>query len=203
MQIKRPTPRLRRLPAEMPALRFMNDMKLKSVIFPLLFVLIFAFSNRAQEIAFDPDVPNLKKINDFLYRGGKPTAEGMLKLARMGVKTVINLRNDGSDRDEEAEWAKKANLNFFTVPLNIWFRPKDSQMKKILAIIEAAANQPVYVHCRLGADRSGMVVAVYRITHDGWTAKEANDEAKANGLGKWQIRMRDYINDVYRDFRKK
>ncbi len=179
-------------------------MTMKLRIGCLLFLSALLLTNFvcAQETAENPDLPNLKQINEKLYRGGKPTEVGMKELARMGVKTVINLRNDGSDRDEEAGWAKEANLKFVTVPLNIWFRPKNSQIEEILKIIDVAENQPVYIHCRLGADRSGMVIAVYRIARENWTAKQANAEAKENGLGKWQIRMRDYINDYYKNFKK-
>jgi protein tyrosine/serine phosphatase len=137
-----------------------------------------------------------------LYRGGRPTEAGMKELVARGIKTVINLRNNLDDGAQEEVWAKAAGLNFYTVPLNIWFRPKKSQMDTIMNIVSRREDQPVYVHCNLGADRTGMVVAVYRISHDGWTAKQANEEAKDSGLGKWQFWMRDYINDHYKELQK-
>jgi uncharacterized protein (TIGR01244 family) len=148
------------------------------------------------------DLPNFKQIDANLYRGGRPTEAGIKELARKGIKTVINLRNNKEDGTQEEVWAKAAGLKFYFVPLNIWFRPKDAQIKKIMEIIDRKEDQPVYVHCNLGADRTGMVVAIYRISHNGWTAKQANAEAKETGLGKWQFWMKDYINDYYRDFTK-
>jgi len=149
------------------------------------------------------DLPNFKQIDANLYRGGRPTEAGMKELAARGIKTVINLRNNKDDGATEEIWARAAGLNFYNMPLNIWFRPKSAHMNKIMAIIGRKENQPVFVHCNLGADRTGMVVAIYRISHDGWTAKQANAEAKDSGLGKWQFWMKDYISDYYRDLQKK
>jgi len=156
----------------------------------------------AQKTPIIGDLPNFTRINDTLYRGGRPNEAGMKILKQRGIKTVINLRNNKDDGAQEEIRAREAGLNFYTVPLNIWFRPKAGQINKLMEIIARAENQPVYVHCNLGADRTGMAIAIYRISHDGWTAKEANAEAKDAGLGKWQVWMRDFINDYYDQFHK-
>jgi protein tyrosine/serine phosphatase len=167
-----------------------------------LFLLFACAAVYPQKTAIVGDLPNFTRIDDTLYRGGRPTEEGIKQLKAKGIKTVINLRNNKDDSAQEEIWVRAAGLNFYTVPLNIWFRPKNSQVNKITTIIGAKENQPVYVHCNLGADRTGMVVAIYRISHDGWTAKQANEEAEESGLGKWQFWMRDYIRDYYRDHQK-
>ncbi len=186
----------------------LTDRVVRYFISPFLLVTAAAFffgasvysQKDVKKDAVAEDLPNFKSIDENFYRGGRPTEAGIKELAKKGVKTVINLRNNKEDAAEEEKWVKSAGLKFYNAPLNIWFRPKEAQIKKILAVIDSKENQPVYIHCNLGADRTGMVTAVYRISHNGWTAKQANAEAKESGLGKWQFWMRDYINDYYRDF---
>jgi protein tyrosine/serine phosphatase len=180
----------------------------------VIFTISFGDITRAQKVAIKAqpkekqieqpleDLPNFKQIDEKFYRGGRPSKAGIDELKRRGIKTIINLRSNEQDGADEEAQAKAAGLKFFKIPLNIWFRPKNSQMKKIMAVIDDKENQPVFVHCNLGADRTGMVTAIYQISHQGWTAKQANEEAKESGLGKWQFWMRDYINDFYRDFVK-
>ena len=146
------------------------------------------------------DLPNLYKVNDHLYRGGQPTEAGIQELKRMGVKTIINLR-DADDRERKEEsWAKAAGIRFINIPESNWFKPKTANIDAIIKQIDTPENQPVFIHCKRGSDRTGTVVAIYRITQDGWTGKQANDEAKKFGFGFWQIWMKDYINDYYRDY---
>ncbi|MGH7784650.1 MAG: fused DSP-PTPase phosphatase/NAD kinase-like protein, partial [Candidatus Binatia bacterium] len=108
---------------------------------------------------------------------------------------------DGRAKREE-KWASAAGLRFINIPLSNWFGPKDRSTDSIIKQISLAENQPVFVHCQRGADRTGTVIAIYRITHDSWTAKQANDEAEKFGFGWWQIWMKGYINDYYRDHLK-
>ena len=67
----------------------------------------------------------------------------------------------------------------------------------MLDVINAPENQPVFVHCRLGQDRTGTIIACYRITHDGWNAADARKEAKTRGMSWTQIGMKNYIDDFY------
>ena len=144
------------------------------------------------------ELPNFDKVNERLYRGGQPKSGGIQKLAQLGIKTVVNLRDDDERaRAEEAE-AVAAGLRYFNVPLDNFGRPSDAKVERVLAIIETPENQPVFVHCKRGADRTGTIVAVYRIAHDGWTSERAISEADRHGMIFWQVGMKDYIHDYYR-----
>ncbi len=164
------------------------------------FLLIFAFANfaHAQKAVENKDLPNFYQVNANLYRGGQPTEAGVKDLAKMGVKTIIDLRGDDENAQKEKLWAENAGIKFVPVNLSNWFKPKTADIEQIIKQIDAAENEPVFVHCKRGADRTGTVVAAYRISHDNWTAKQANAEAKKIGFGWWQFWMKDFINDYAR-----
>lgn len=144
-------------------------------------------------------LPNFARVNDRLYRGGQPAAGGVRSLAAMGVTTIINLRDDDENSSTEADDAKAAGLHYFNIPFKRFGRPTDADVDRVLSLINAPENGTVFVHCHKGEDRTGMIIALYRITHDGWNDHDAIQEAKHFGMKFWQAQMRDYISDYYRD----
>lgn len=174
----------------------------KRFLFLLIIAFIFSQPAHPQKDSSERDLPNFYVVNTNLFRGGQPTEAGVKRLARMGVKTIIDLRGADENSKREASWAQNAGIKFIGVNLDNWKRPKDADIEQVIQYINAPENQPIFVHCKRGADRTGTVIAVYRITRDGWTAREANEEAKKFGFGWWQFWMKDYINDYYRDFKK-
>jgi uncharacterized protein (TIGR01244 family) len=143
------------------------------------------------------ELPRFHRVNDQLYRGAQPKAEGIRKLAALGIKTIVNLRREDDHTLPEAAAARALGLRYFHVPMRDMSRPTDEQVSRALAIINSPENQPVFVHCRRGADRTGVVIACYRIAHDGWTRKDATKEAKHYGMSWTQFGMKDYIEDFY------
>jgi protein tyrosine/serine phosphatase len=180
---------------------------MKSTIryFSFYFVIALSVGSFAhgQKAAKDKDLPNFFQVNSNLYRGGQPNEDGVKALAKMGVKTIIDLRGEDDLAKKEEKWTEDSGMKFINVSLSNWFGPKDSDIDKIVALINKPENQPVFVHCKRGADRTGTVVAVYRMTHDSWTAKEAKKEAKKFGFGWWQVWMSDFIGDYYDKMPKK
>jgi tyrosine-protein phosphatase SIW14 len=153
---------------------------------------------RTQEDRSYKELPNFHRVNDTIYRGAQPKSGGLELLKQLGIRTVVNLRHDDSRAKQEEASAHRVGLQYFNVPFERRGRPRDKEMEQVLSIINNPANQPVFVHCQHGADRTGVVVAIYRITHDGWTGKQATAEAKRYGLKLWQLRIKDYIHDVYK-----
>lgn len=144
------------------------------------------------------ELPNFHQVNKNLYRGAQPNRGGIQRLAQLGVRTVINLRDDDERaRAEEAE-ARAAGLRYFNVPLGDFGRPSDEKVQRVLEIINAPENQPVFVHCKRGADRTGTIIAIYRIEHDGWTSERAKAEADKYGMALWQIGMKRYVREYYK-----
>lgn len=175
----------------------------KNGVFNVLILFVFVFAVSVQAQTASKDLPNLFQINRNLYRGAQPTENGVKELSKLGVKTIIDLRGAGDVTEKEKLWAEKNSIKFINIPLNNWFEPKDERIEKIVAEIDKPENQPVFIHCKRGADRTGTIVAVYRITHENWTAKQANDEAKKFGFGWWQFWMKDYIEDFYAHYTAK
>jgi tyrosine-protein phosphatase SIW14 len=178
----------------------MRDKVYRSALSATLFALVAAAA-LAQEHAEtrDKELPNFHEVNARLFRGGQPKPGGLKKLAARGVKTVINLRDDDERAIDEEREAKSLGMKFFNLPLSLGGRPSREQIARALALIDAPENQPVFVHCHKGADRTGVVVAAYRITHDHWTGDEAQREADRYGMGWWQHGKKDFISDYFRD----
>ena len=151
----------------------------------------------------DEHLPNFHRINENLYRGGQPTAEGIRRLAALGIKTIINFRDARENVRREKQAAEENGLQFINLHLSNWFAAKDHEIHKIIEVIMNPEHQPVFIHCKRGADRTGTVVAVYRMLHEGWTAREANREAKLRGIGWWQVWMKDYIRAYYKRMQAK
>ena len=124
-----------------------------------------------------PGLPNLYQVTTNLYRGAQPTSEGMKQLKALGVKTVINLRSYHSDKDEASGTGLKS-VRFTTQP---W----DADNKDVVTFLKVMAdtnNLPAMVHCQRGADRTGMMCAMYRVVFCGWNKKDAIDEMKHGGF---------------------
>ncbi len=125
-----------------------------------------------------PGLPNLYRVSDSLYRGAQPDKEGIRELEKMGVRTVVNLRKLHSDNDE----LKGTNLRYE----HIWANPIHAENEDVVKFLKIAMNPntaPVFVHCRQGSDRTGMMCAIYRIVVQGWSKQEALDEMTRGGFG--------------------
>ncbi|HEU0180006.1 MAG TPA: protein tyrosine phosphatase family protein [Blastocatellia bacterium] len=152
----------------------------------------------AQEDRSYEKLPNFHQVNENLYRGAQPQRGGLKKLSELGIKTVINLRGASEDTQKEQAEAEASGMRYFNIPLSALGRPTDEQIERALAIIDARENWPVFVHCQRGADRTGVVIAAYRISHEQWTGEQAIAEAKRFGLAGIQFRKKDYISDYYK-----
>jgi uncharacterized protein (TIGR01244 family) len=143
-------------------------------------------------------LPNFHQVNENLYRGAQPQSGGLKKLSELGIKTIINLRGASEETQKQQAEAEASGMRYFSIPLSSIGRPKDHEVERALAIIDARENWPVFVHCKRGADRTGVIIAAYRISHEQWTAEQATTEAKRLGLASIQFRKKGYISDYYK-----
>jgi tyrosine-protein phosphatase SIW14 len=126
-------------------------------------------------------VGNFAEVTPHLYRGGQPHGEGLESLAKMGINTIIDVRLTGAGK--EREQAKKLGMELIPLPWHCLF-PKDDPIAKFLAYMREHPDKKIFVHCRYGDDRTGMMIAAYRMAVEGWTAEEARKEMNAFGFHK-------------------
>jgi protein tyrosine/serine phosphatase len=125
-------------------------------------------------------------IDGRIWRGGQPVVPGSWSfLKSIGIKTVVKLNFPEEGVDDGAVSAGLTVLSFSVQPRDFWGSIGGPQLEDVRAAATALADpakQPVYVHCLHGQDRTGIVVGVYRVLHDGWTTDEAYREMRAYGF---------------------
>jgi tyrosine-protein phosphatase SIW14 len=123
-------------------------------------------------------VPNAGQVTANLYRGGQPTTTGFEALANMGINIVVDQRGS---REGESERVAKLGMRYISIPWHCPF-PRDETFARFLLLLRQNPGKKVFVHCRLGDDRTGMMVAAYRMAEQNWTAAEAKKEMEAFGF---------------------
>jgi tyrosine-protein phosphatase SIW14 len=126
-------------------------------------------------------IDNFGQINERYYRGAQPKGDDYTDLATLGVKTVIDLTENG-ERQEQG-LVEAAGMKFYRIPMTTHETPSKEKLARFLGLVSDPANQPVYVHCQGGRHRTGVMTAVYRMTNDHWTADRAFAEMKKFGYG--------------------
>ena len=141
-------------------------------------------------------VPNFKRINKAWSRGGQPTPAGVAELSKLGFVTIVDLRHQYESpwnfRREKAA-AAAASIRFVSLPISSWLAPHTKDVDKILAVIDDPQARPVFVHCGRGSDRGAEIVALYRISHECWSADDAIHEALKDHMLWWQFNFRHFI----------
>lgn len=140
-------------------------------------------------------VPNFHQVDPHIYRGGQPSERGLESLSKLGIKTVVDLREGGSHTAAERRAVEALGMMYVSIPMNGFRAPSDQQVARVLALFDTpgSAGWPVFVHCRRGADRTGTVVACYRIAHGRWDNNKALTEAKLHGMSRLERGMQAYI----------
>ena len=121
-------------------------------------------------------IKNFGRMDDHFYRGAQPGEADFQALRGLGIKTIIDLRNDPAPyekRDTEA-----AGMRYVNIPMSDSKTPDDKEIQQFLKIANDPAAWPFYVHCAGGRHRTGVMGAVYRMNHDKWDVAQAYKEMK-------------------------
>lgn len=155
----------------------MTDMGTQNISFRvlslcILFLFVFSLENCGargkSRASVRPGLPNFFRVSKDLYRGGQPEKIGVCGLKKLGIKTVISLRQSGVDE----EIFRNSGIDHLVIPMNAFF-PRRQGFRRFLRIVSDRVRVPAFVHCRYGSDRTGAAVAIYRIKVQNWMPSEA------------------------------
>ena len=127
-------------------------------------------------------IQNFGQVSPTYFRGAQPQGSDYADLAALGVKTVIDL-TDGDGQATEKASVERAGMTYVRIPMSTHESVSNAKIAEFLALVDNAANQPVYVHCVGGRHRTGVMTAIYRMTNNGWTADKAFAEMKQYKFG--------------------
>ena len=131
----------------------------------------------AQPLAID-GVRNLHRVTLQLYRSAQPAPRGMAALRALGIRSIVNLRAFHCDLPRIAG----TGLGHHRLHLLTW-QIEDAHVVRVLGILREPRNAPVLIHCQHGADRTGLMVAMYRMVEQGWSREDAIREMVEGGFG--------------------
>jgi protein tyrosine/serine phosphatase len=129
------------------------------------------------------EIPAFARVTDKIYRGGPPKADGYETLKKINVKAILSLSQNVKQVQKEELWAAANGIKFYNIPIDLYTKPADEQALRFLEIVLDRSNQPVFVHCEDGRDRTGTMIALYRVVAEAWTIKDAYHEARV--IGYW------------------
>lgn len=149
------------------------------------------------------DIKNFGSVNEKLYRGAQPKEQDFADLAAMGIKTVIDLQKGGMEREQAMVEAQ--GMKFYRIGMSDKSQPGAEQVELFLKIVDDPANQPVFIHCAGGRHRTGAMSAIYRMTHDGWSADQAFAEMKQYDFdyGMGHTPLKRYVYSYYSNIEQK
>jgi protein tyrosine/serine phosphatase len=142
-------------------------------------------------------IKNFGQMDERFYRGAQPKEEDYKDLAALGIKTVIDLREDSESyekRDVEA-----VGMHYVNIPMGDKEYPKLDQVSQFLKLVDDPATGKFFVHCAGGRHRTGVMGAAYRFNHDHWNFDQVYTEMKDYdfytrfGHGK----MKDFVQDYW------
>jgi protein-tyrosine phosphatase len=160
-------------------------------------ILLFVLSLPAFAEPSIRGVKNFHQVDEHVFRGAQPTEEGLRDLAKNGIKVIIDLREGGSRSAAEERVVTAAGMHYVNVPMSGLTPPTEVEIAKVLQFLEDSSTAPAFVHCMRGADRTGAVIAAYRIEHDHWENARALKEAISDGMAFFQYPRQNYIRNFH------
>ena len=142
--------------------------------------------------SFDSQIANFDKVSASLCRGAKPSPSGIQHLHESGIKTIVDLRRNDSDSQNERKLAKCYGLNYFHLPMG-YASPSATTILTFLDVVCNPKYQPVFVHCRQGADRTGTLVGIYRLLVQGWSWDETYKDMRNHNFKPWLVGLKNTV----------
>jgi protein tyrosine/serine phosphatase len=129
----------------------------------------------AQRLTLD-GVENFGRIGQALYRGAQPKSFAFNELKNIGVSIVVDFRDEKDAIATEKRSVEGIGMQFVSLPWRASHGPDENEIAAFLQLVRDNPGKKIFVHCKHGADRTGLMVAVYRITFDHWNSAQAVSE---------------------------
>ncbi|MEN9723127.1 MAG: hypothetical protein RJB38_1113 [Pseudomonadota bacterium] len=170
----------------MPIKHWFHATGTRALVVPMgLLGLLFSLNSRVADAA----ILRFREVEEAkIFRGSQPeTREDFEFLRSIGVRTILNLRTNQKLVARHREMAQELGLQTVNIPVGSFFEPKAKVIAQVQAALKDPSLQPIFVHCRHGKDRTGLMVGLYRTAEQGWTQKEAHEEMLDLGFNPWLI----------------
>ena len=120
---------------------------------------------------------NIHELNEEIYRSDQPTKSDFKELEHMGIRTVISLRY--VIKDDRKIMGR--NIRLISIPM----KASKVDLEDVVEVMHAmtTCERPLLLHCRRGIDRTGVMVAFYRILFHGWSKEKALEEFTSENYG--------------------
>ena len=125
-----------------------------------------------------------EKVSEGVFRGPHPGEADLRELSRMGIRTVLSLEDDPSVVAEEGKACQSFNIDFVNIPLSEVAPPSADALTQAVNIIQEYRDRGIYVHCRRGIDRTGYVIAAFRMLVEKCDLDKAYKECCDHGHSK-------------------
>ena len=179
----------------------------RSYVFTLFavfaFVLAFSITAFAQDTTSSVKIKNFGQMDDRFYRGAQPEKEDYKQLAAIGIKTVIDLREDPTEYEKRESEA--AGMRYVNLPMSDKDYPPAATIAQFLKLVDDPATGKFFVHCAGGRHRTGVMGAVYRFNHYNWTYDQVYAEMKKYDFyTRWgHGEMKKFVEDYAVSFQNK
>lgn len=142
----------------------------------------------------DSAIGNFGRVAPGITRGAQPSDKALELMAQDGVKTIIDLRMNGSGTENEEATTNHLGMKYVHIPMTL-MTPNAQQVSQFLSIVNTPSNLPVFIHCRQGADRTGTLVAIYRRKVQGWDFDKAYSEMREHHFKPFLLGMKDLVKN--------
>ncbi|GAC1624382.1 MAG: hypothetical protein PVS2B2_15300 [Candidatus Acidiferrum sp.] len=153
----------------------------------------------AQKLSIN-GLPNAGKISETLFRGAQPLPNGYPQLKNLGISVVVDMHNTGDGMEREKNVVESLGMRYVSMPASAISGPTDEQIAQFLKLLLANPNEKVFVHCNLGADRTGVAIAAFRITQQKWNIDQAYNEMRDFHFHTFLISMSHYVKRFPQNF---
>jgi protein tyrosine phosphatase (PTP) superfamily phosphohydrolase (DUF442 family) len=145
-----------------------------------------------------PGLPNFGFVTETIYRGAQPTAEGYGSLQRLGVQIVVDFRRHAATVEAERQTVEAHGMQFVNIPWRVIDQPEGKQVAQFLRIVQDNPDKRIFAHCEYGRERTGVMVAAFRMAMQHWTPAQAQGEMRAFGFRDdwrhfWNFHLEEYV----------